>query len=677
MRKGLMKKFSTNIKGRVDETKVAYKEGYFALLEAISNSIHAIAERNIVNGKIIIRLERVKLYQESGIEKIDTDKLPIENIIIEDNGIGFNEDNFNSFMRCNSEYKKSRFGAKGVGRFTWLKVFDEVQVESVYTKGDSREKINFVFRPVDEIYDDYGLSDQEIKTIVKLTNMKDIYRIYFPQDIQDIAKIIINHFFLNFIRNEIPIIEIIDNTQKVNVNKKFNNLKDFQIYQSSIKIFTEDIVIYHIKTTNLDNANKLFLCANTRVVEIVDLRKFIKNLQSSIGKIGSKKVWYFGYVCANYLDDIVNSERTQLNFPQEDGDMPNCINITKNTFLSKVCKEISLYLEKDIDKIEKEKRAQIDFYIDTKRPNYKNLRHFRPDFYKNIENNLSEDKLELALYKEKMEWNKEIDEQYKLIKKKAKFMDIDKLDELKREYLINISQYGKDCLAEYIVKRKSILDMLDNYISKDENEKYSLEETVHSLICPLRATSEQLNYNDMNLWLIDEKLAYHYYLASDKTMKSQLVEGDLSNKETDIAIYNNPLLFNDTIESKGYISLTIIEFKKPMRDNYSDDSNPIEQVYGYIEEIRSGRKMDRRGRPLQGDLKNMPIYSYIIADITPSLEKQCKMANLSRLPSDDGFFGYSQEYKTFVQVISYNKLKRDAELRNQVLFDTLFGKIES
>ena len=99
-----MKKFSTNIKGRVDETKVAYKEGYFALLEAISNSIHAIAERNIVNGKIIIRLERVTLYQESGIENIDTDQLPIENLSIEDNGIGFIEDNFISFMSCNCVY---------------------------------------------------------------------------------------------------------------------------------------------------------------------------------------------------------------------------------------------------------------------------------------------------------------------------------------------------------------------------------------------------------------------------------------------------------------------------------------------------------------------------------------------------------------------------------------------
>ncbi len=671
-----MKKFSTNIKGRVDETKVSIKEGYFALLEAISNSIHAIAERKIVNGKITIRIERVKQYQESGIEKIDVESLPIENIIIEDNGIGFNEDNFNSFMRCNSEYKKTKFGAKGVGRFTWLKVFDEVQVDSIYKKGESREKINFVFRPVDEIDDKYEVTDKEMNTIVRLSKMKEIYRLHFPQTAEEITKIIINHFFINFVRNEIPIIEIVDNTEKININKKFNELKDFQIYQSSIRIFTEDIVIYHVRTTNLDNANKLFLCANTRVVETVDLRKFIKNLQSSIGYMDGKKVWYFGYVCSPYLDDIVNSERTQLNFPSEDGDMPNCINITKDTFISEVCKEISLYLEKDIDKIEKEKRARIDYYIDTKRPNYKNLRHFRPNFYKNIENNLSDDKLELALYKEKMEWNKEINEQYALIKKKARFMDIDKLDDLKKEYLTNISQYGKDCLAEYIIKRKSILDMLDNYISKDEDEKYSLEEAVHSLICPLRTTSEQLNYNDMNLWLIDEKLAYHYYLASDKTMKSQLVDGDLSNKEADIIIYNNPLLFNDTTENQGYVSLTIVEFKKPMRNDYSDDNNPIEQVYGYIDEIRAGKKVDRRGRPLQGDLKNMPIYSYIIADITSSLEKQCKMANLSRLPSDDGFFGYSQEYKTFVQVISYNKLKRDAEMRNQVLFDTLFGKIE-
>lgn len=667
-----MRQFSTNILGRVKETKVAAKEGYMALIEAVSNSIHAIGDRENSNGYIQIKVERDKIYQDDIISKIDIKELPIKNIEIIDNGIGFNEANFNSFMRCNSEYKTPKYGSKGIGRFTWLKVFDEVEITSIYKKNNVNEKISFIFKPIDQIDEKYEITEDDIKTKVVLKNLKNEYAQYFPVKIEDIAKLIINHFFINFIKKEIPKITIYDEYKTLNLNELFEDLNYFEFEKSQFTIYDKEFELYHIKTTTIDEANNLYFCANIRVVDTIDLRKYIKNLQSSIGQINSKKVWYFAYVCSSYLDEIVNSERTQLVFPKEDGNMNVCINISKETLIEKSCEEISKFLEKDLQKIEREKIERIDRYINTKRPNYKNLRSLRPDFYKNIESNLSDDKLELALFKEKLEWNKEINAMHQEILNKARTLDYDQLEILKKDYLNNVTQYGKDCLAEYIIKRKAILDMLDTYISKDKNDKYSLEEAVHALVCPLRVCSEQLDYNDMNLWLIDEKLAYHYYLASDKTMKSQLIDGEMSNKEPDLLIYNNPLLFNDTSMKYGYVSLTIIEFKKPMRNDYDDDKNPIEQVYGYIDEIRAGKKVDKNGRPLQGDLKNIPIYSYIIADVTPTLEKQCKMANLTKLPADDGFFGYSYEYKTFVQVMSYTKLQRDAMDRNRILFDTLF-----
>ena len=504
-----MRQFSTNIQGRVKETKVSVKDGYIALLEAISNSIHAINDRKISDGLIKVIITREKIYQDDFLEAKDVKDLSIENIKIEDNGVRFNQDNFNSFMRCNSEYKM-KYGAKGVGRFTWLKVFNEVEIESIYNDGELNKKISFTFKPIDQIDEKYEETQNDVKTIVKLKNLKSEYSLQFPSKLDDLAKKIINHFFINFITQKIPTIIIEDEYETINLNQFFNEMNNFKCEKTNIKILGLTFDIYHIRSTTIDNANKLFLCANTRVVEPIDLRKHIKNLQSTIGEIDGKKVWYFSYICSSYLDEIVNSERTQINFPYEDSEMVNCINISKETFLVNVCSEISKHLRKDIEKIEVEKIERINRYIDTQRPNYKNLRQYRPNFYKNIENNLTDDKLELALFKEKLEWNKEINAQYEKIIKKAKTLDLDSLNELKQDYLLNTSQYGKDCLAEYIIKRKSILDMLENYISSDDEGKYSLEEAVHSLICPLRTTSEQLSYNDMNLWFIDEKLEYHF-----------------------------------------------------------------------------------------------------------------------------------------------------------------------
>ena len=40
-----------------------------------------------------------------------------------------------------------------------------------------------------------------------------------------------------------------------------------------------------------------------------------------------------------------------------------------------------------------------------------------------------------------------------------------------------------------------------------------------SLIFPLKKTNEDVRIENMNLWIIDEKLAYHYFVASDKPLK--------------------------------------------------------------------------------------------------------------------------------------------------------------
>jgi hypothetical protein len=51
--------------------------------------------------------------------------------VVSDNGIGLNEDNFKSFLRPDSRHKIDR-GGKGVGRLDWLKVFNEIKVDSAY-----------------------------------------------------------------------------------------------------------------------------------------------------------------------------------------------------------------------------------------------------------------------------------------------------------------------------------------------------------------------------------------------------------------------------------------------------------------------------------------------------------------------------------------------------------------
>ena len=68
----------------------------------------------------------------------------INNMIVTDNGSGFDENNFSSFLESDSTYKEA-IGGKGVGRFSWLHAFEKAEIESVYLDGDTPVKRSFVF----------------------------------------------------------------------------------------------------------------------------------------------------------------------------------------------------------------------------------------------------------------------------------------------------------------------------------------------------------------------------------------------------------------------------------------------------------------------------------------------------------------------------------------------------
>ena len=109
-----------------------------------------------------------------------------------------------------------------------------------------------------------------------------------------------------------------------------------------------------------------------------------------------------------------------------------------------------------------------------------------------------------------------------------------------------------------------------------------------------------------------------------------------------------------------------------MRDNYNASDNPIQQVLEYISLIREGKAKDKNGRPISGQLDNLPIYVYIVADITSSLINVCKDRGFTPTPDNEGYFTYHPTHKAYIEVMSYKKVLTNATQRNQILFDKLF-----
>jgi hypothetical protein len=219
-------------------------------------------------------------------------------------------------------------------------------------------------------------------------------------------------------------------------------------------------------------------------------------------------------------------------------------------------------------------------------------------------------------------------------------------------------------LSAYIVHRKTILEILEK--SLDISDKITKEKVFHSLVFPMNCTSNDVAQENQNLWLIDERLTFHDYLASDKHFNKIEKINSVSTNKPDIIIWNNPIIFADG-EKPNYQTIDIIEFKRP-GDTLSE--NPIEQIYRYIEEIKNGEQLDKKGQRIILR-NNTPFYAYIICDLSDAIKKIAAQADLTKSPDDLGYFGYNKNYGVYVEIISYTKLLSDSKKRNQILFDKL------
>lgn len=168
----------TSIAGKIRNFHDFKSEALLPVFEAVVNSIHAIEEaNNLSNGSITVRVRRDLSQGTLGLD--GDDSLP--NIIgfeIEDDGIGFNDRNYESFETSDSIYKLA-IGGKGVGRFSWLKAFDKVEINSIYlapNNKSSERKILFTIADGVKEIANKAIGHTNIKTVVHLIGFQEYYR---------------------------------------------------------------------------------------------------------------------------------------------------------------------------------------------------------------------------------------------------------------------------------------------------------------------------------------------------------------------------------------------------------------------------------------------------------------------------------------------------------------------
>ena len=185
----------TSLAGRLRNTNLPKSDALLPLFEAVVNSIHAIDER-IEGDETFTMLDAcIKvLFVRSAQQNTDGSQPPITGFIVEDNGIGMNDANYDSFQWLDSTYKEAK-GCKGVGRLLWLKAFDTVRISSVYKKEDALLSRKFIFsnQGISETAEAGAAEGATIGTTVELCYIKKDYYDAIPKKTDTIAKKLVEH----------------------------------------------------------------------------------------------------------------------------------------------------------------------------------------------------------------------------------------------------------------------------------------------------------------------------------------------------------------------------------------------------------------------------------------------------------------------------------------------------
>lgn len=663
---------NVNIKRAIENIKSG-TNAYTPLVEVIVNAIQAIEGKNEKDGKVTIAVER-----STQIE-MDNTQPSIIGFKIEDNGIGFNDENRASFDTLYSDHKIEQ-GGKGFGRFTCLKYFDNLRVESVFENSNSFQKRSFYMGKSNDIIIDEKIEDTDSKNTGSIVFLDKFKSGNFPdKKLATVSRKLVEKLLPYFLTEgyACPKVQIVekDGSNPITLNEYVNNelsavIKEIPVsnghfclgknsaeHNFSTRIFK----FYSPKSQK----SKISLVAHKREVTETALHQYIPEFvdefyDKSSDEDGTNGKNYIikAYVFGDYLDSNVSFERGGFEFSRDSNMFwdisQNDIEIkAANIAKSAVGSELTARYEKKI--------ATVQSYVEDEAPWHKAI--LKEIDLSSMPYNPSAQEIEERLQKEK--YNQEIS----IKREVGSILENSDLETLKgnvSEIVSKISETGRNDLTHYIALRRHVLDIFKKSLELNPNGKYSSEGVVHDIIFPRHGDSDITPFENHNLWIIDERLNFTNYVSSDNPLNRG------SSERPDLLAYGKRVLFRGDNESSNPI--TIFEFKKPQRDDFvnpSSKEDPVQQIIRYVNSIKDGKYKTPEGRKiLVAD--NTPFYGYVICDLTEKVEKWLEtVKDFKPMPDKLGWFWRHGNINLYVEVISWDKILKDAGMRNKIFFHKL------
>ena len=668
-----MARMRSNILNRVEglPEPSSPHEALYPLFEAVSNAVYAIQDLNAEkpgNISIIIR----NLQEPKNLE-----------IEVQDNGIGFDDKHFEAFSTTDSSCRLEGGLGKGVGRLLWLAAFESIVVDSVFRQdGQIMERRFSLQREAGNEIEGGGEASRKIKdadlpqkTSVQFKGLREgAYRKYFPHTRGDtIFKHLGSHFLADILLEDFPKIH-------VSVDQKTAKFPD---YLTDMLIERRDDVGFQIKWDEKDKkadefrlssfvlkrgASVGFPSASNLLHLTADGRKVLSRpLDKLLGfKAFGKGHVYHGCVEGGFLNQRVNQQRTYFNFEEKTAEKITkaCVEKLRSNTLYKECEK---HDEERLQTFNEFLRAHPSYGTGTKQGLFKKLPRSAIKYEEFAK------ALAPSLISRQTEHRKRIDEAVRML---------DSDEEISKDFGEKVRKAAKNVkaeeqlqLAEYVLRRTMLLDVMGKLIGRTKltpsgEKNYQLEKTLHQFLCPMRVHGgtevEASAHHD--LWILDERLTFTSYFASDIPFK-EIVEKSTSKERPDLLVFDQ--MYGMSLKGRDPLKrILLVEFKRPGRDDYPEDYDPTNQVRKYVDQLREAENVNCEGNRIRIS-QDCVYHCWIVADLTKALKKA------TRHEWQRTYDGrrLSRELRgvcpIFMEIIEWADLVQDAQIRNKAFRKTL------
>ena len=678
------------------------------LFEAFTNSLEAIDMRK-KNGDAFSPYIHVDFYFNQTLEGENDD---LTRLVITDNGIGFDDDNFNRLSIFKDDTKG--YNNRGSGRIQLIQSFINATYSSVYKQDGVLKYRQFVLSKSERFLQENSIllleeekianSNEEIKTTLILDELrvKGDNKFFSQQSVHSIKKALLDHYILYFCvnradlpqiaisfyhdidliatvsikANDIPEVSHKDETISVPISRISSDMK--RIENSDEKV---DIIIksYKLSQTQLKRNSVKVTCKG----EVVDSVKVKLDCLPSEMLIDSS--YFLFLLSSQYFDDNV-------------GDNRDTLEILNKTEFKKRAKqygriEPQIVLD-DLEKTVSNKAGEMYAEIREQKDLYNTQLALLKKTYLLSDEALAEtdinDSVEEILKKAYSYDAKLIAERDAAYHSKLEELNAlntcspsykEDLQRLVDEMTRAIPLQDKESLSRYVTHRKLVLELMAKILGRktdiqnQEDTRNEDEKLLHNLL--FAQHSDDVGNSD--LWMLNEDYLY-FKGVSDQPLNQIEVDGvklfrDEVTEEEERYLSslgeNRRIKRPDILLFPSERKCIIVELKTPevnlalhldqikkyayLLRNFTSESFVIDTFYGYL----IGEALEPRDiRAADGDFKYDPKFNFMYL---PS----------KRVVYDNDTTG-GQDGSLYMEVISYSEILKRAERRNEAYTSKLF-----